>query len=62
MSWVRRIKRADRATSDDRVACPVCAMTLPLAIFGPRHCPRCAAERDLLVTLQPFAADGGAVE
>jgi hypothetical protein len=62
MRWIRERKRADKATGDERVACPACAMTLPLAIMGPRHCPRCAADRDVLVRLQPFSADGGTIE
>jgi hypothetical protein len=60
MRWHRPTKRANRPTGDDRVACPECAMPLPLAILGPRHCPRCAADRNVLVALQPFGIDGGA--
>ena len=60
MRLIRNIKSAHRATGDERVACPACAMTLPLAILGPRHCPRCAADRDVLVKLQRFGIDSGA--
>ena len=42
-----------RSTGDERVRCPACAMTLPLAILGPRHCPRCAVDRNVLVKLEP---------
>ena len=44
-----------RSTADERVRCPVCAMTLPLAILGPRHCPRCAVDRHVLVKLERCA-------
>jgi hypothetical protein len=37
-------------------------MTLPLAILGPRHCPRCAADRDVLVKLRRCGIDGGLAE
>jgi hypothetical protein len=48
-----------RATGDERVWCPACALTLPLALLGPRHCPRCASQRHDLVKLEPYAAGVG---
>jgi hypothetical protein len=59
MRLIRRRKRAHWATVDERVACPACAMNLPLAILGPRHCPRCAADRDARVELERCGIDSG---
>ena len=59
MRWTRRRKPAERATGDERVLCPACSMTLPLAILGPRHCPRCAADRHVLVELHRCGFDEG---
>jgi hypothetical protein len=59
MRLIRSRKRARRATGDERVACPACAMTLPLAILGPRDCPRCAADRDVRVELERCGIDRG---